>query len=434
MSSISPSNWSRLHALVGSLGRRSGGAALVFVSLFPFVSGAGEVLTLEAALELALRNNPTILAARREIDVARSRLTRAQYWNPFNPEVETGLGTREFHGGGSELQGSAGVSLEVEVAGQRGKRIEEAQRNLERVEAEVADVERRVLASTKEAFYGVLHLRQRLDLFGRVEDLARRSRDASAERFRAGKVPKLEANVALVRFDRSRKDTLAAERDLENQSRELERLLGLDPRGGVEVTGELAVPSLDPSLDDLIEIALRSRPDLRAREAEIRRIDAEISLTRRLAVPNPTLVGFYEEEVERAGERDRIFGAAVRIPVPVFDRKRAELESLEGEKSRALHERAAAVLQVKEEVRAAWQSWQAARKAVAMFQRGTVARIQESYRLLETAYREGKIDLLSLLSGQHELVDAELSYLDSVGEYWRAHVALERAVGAPVGK
>ena len=405
------------------------GSICIAVAILSASARATEPLSLDQALDKALRKNPSLLAARQELEIARGRLVRARYWNQFNPEVEGGLANREFDGGGSDSQGSAGASLELEVAGQRGKRIEEATRNLSRVEAEVADVERRVLASAKEAFYGGLYLRERLELFRRVEELNRRLRDASTERFRAGEAPKLEANLALIRYDRSRKDTLAAERDLRNRLRELERLLGLDPRGEIEVIGDLAVPPLDSSPEDLVEAALRSRPDLKAREAEIERVDAEISLTRRLIVPNPILKGLYDEEVEGAGARDRIFGGAVSIPLPLFDRKQAELVSLGGEKGRAIHERAVTVLEVKGEVRDAWRSWEAARKAVAIFQEESVARIEESYRFLETAYREGKIDLLSLISGQNDLIDAELSYLGSLWDYWLGHVALERAIG-----
>ena len=41
---------------------------------------------------------------------------------------------------------------------------------------------------------------------------------------------------------------------------------------------------------------------------------------------------------------------------------------------------------------------------------------------------KGKIDLLKLVVVQNDLVDAEFSYIESLWDYWRAVVALERAV------
>src|SRR5262249_60780995 len=97
--------------------------------------------------------------------------------------------------------------------------------------------------------------------------------------------------------------------------REHERRIGAEPLGATEIVGKISIRSVKILEQTLLETALRSRPDLRARQAEIQRLDADLSLTRRLVVPNPTLAGIYEEESEAPGSRDRIAGGAVRIPL-----------------------------------------------------------------------------------------------------------------------
>ncbi len=276
------------------------------------------------ALDAARRHNPELLAARQRAEIARGRLVRAHYWNKFNPRLEGGTVSRQFAGGGSEVQRSAGISIELEVAGQRGKRIEAAQRDLERVEAEIADAERLVLSRVKDAFYRILYLDRRRKLFHELESLNRRLSDASAERFRSGEVPKLEANLGVVRLSRSRRETLSAERDYDNAVRELEQLLGRETVGGIALAGDLSPHPTGASLERLLQSAVRVRPDLRAREAEIHRIEAETGLAERSIVPNPTLAGSYDEEVESAGRRDRIIGGRISIPIPVFDRNQGE--------------------------------------------------------------------------------------------------------------
>jgi len=391
-----------------------------------------EPLTLERALDTARQNNPELLSARQDAEIARGRLVKARYWNQFNPEIEGGAAQRRFDSGGSDAQRTGGVSLEIEVAGQRGKRIDEAERNLARVEAEIANAERLVLAQVKEAFYRVLYLERRLQLFRQVEDLNRRLRDASAERFRSGEVPKLEANLAIVRYSQSRKDTLAAERDHHNALREIERLLGRDPLGTVELAGDLSLQPVTTTAERLLETALRVRQDLHARDAEIQRVDAETTLTKRLIVPNPTLRGTYDEETETAGSRDRIVGGQISIPLPLFDRRQAELTALAGQRAQAGYNRTAAALTVQAEVRDAYRGYEAATEAVQVFEADALSRIAENFRFVETAYREGKIDLLQLVVVQHDLVNAQFSYLDSLWDYWLARTALERAVGQPL--
>ena len=398
----------------------------------PGRAASAEVLTLQQALDVAHRSNPDILAARQEAEIARGRLVKARYWNQFNPEIEGGAAQRRFDAGGSDVQRSGGLSLELEVAGQRGKRIEEAERNLGRVEAEVANVERLLIAQVKEAYYGALYRERRLQLLRRVEDLNRRLRDASSERFRSGEVPKLEANLGVVRYSQSRKDTLTGERDHRNTLRELERLLGREPLGTTMIEGSLKAQPTAIDEGSLLETALHVRPDLQARGAEILRVDAETALTKRLVVPNPTLRGAYDEETETAGSRDRIIGGTITIPLPVFDRRQAELTALAGQRAQAAYNRSATVLAVQAEVRDASRSYQAAAEAVQVFEADAVARIEENFRFIETAYREGKIDLLQLIVVQNDLVSAQFSYLDSLWDYWLGRIALERAIGQPL--
>jgi outer membrane protein, heavy metal efflux system len=408
--------------------------AAIFAALTMLVdlTHGAEPLALDRALELAHERNPDILAARQELVVAQGRLEKARYWNPFNPEIEGGAAQRRFDGGGSAVQPSGGLSLEIEVAGQRGKRIEEAERNLARVEAEVANVERNVTAEVAEAFYRAAYSRQRLDLFQRVEELNLRLRDATLERFKSGEASKLDANLGVIRYGEAHRQTLTSDRDYRNALRGLERLIGAEPLGTTEIAGGLSIRAAKVGEEALVDTALRSRPDLRARQAEIERVDADISLTRRLIVPNPTVAGIYEEEAESAGSRDRIVGGAVRIPLPVFDRKSAELTQLTGERAKAVHERAGTELAVRAEVRDAFRSYEAAREAVQTFEADAVGRIDESFRFVETAYREGKIDVLQFIVAENDLVSARLSYLDSLLDYALARVALERAVGQPV--
>ncbi len=195
-------------------------AALVVQVIDPTIAVA-EPLTIERVVAITLQNNPDLLAARQRIATVQAREAKAHYLNQLNPQVEGGASNAHFQYApyGNEPQPTGLVSLEVEVAGQRGKRIEEADKALAKARADFADAERLTKARAEYAFYQALYFRQRLDLTERVEDLNRRLRDASVVRFHSGESPKLEANPAAVRYDQSRKATLLARRDYENSLR-----------------------------------------------------------------------------------------------------------------------------------------------------------------------------------------------------------------------
>ncbi len=406
--------------------------ALLGVLGWTGLARAGEPISLSQAVNLALDQNPNLLAVRQEREIANGQVEKAGYWNRFNPTIGGGAGQRDFNEGGSDVQFSASLSLEVEVAGQRGKRIEAAEQGLARVDAEVRNFQRVLVADVKEAFYRSLYLARRADLLQRVEKLNRRLRDASVKRYQSGEVAKLESNLAEIRYSQSRKDTLGAERDHRNALRGLERLLGMSPTGSLTLAGDLATRSAQVDIESAIESAIASRPDLEARSAEIARVDAETALTKRLIVPNVTFGGFYDEETEVPGVTDRILGGQISIPIPIFDRKQAELTSLAGQRTQARYNRNAVELTVRTEVRDAARSFEAASEAVRVFESNAVDRIAENFGFIETSYREGKIDLLQLIVVQNDMVGTERSYLDSLWDYWLARIALERAIGRPL--
>lgn len=403
---------------------------LLFINivLLPTPSLGQESLsvTLPDALARVKEKNPELLAARQELEIARGRLVKAQYPNQFNPALGGGAAQRHFSTGpGGSTDFDLTLSQELEVAGQRGKRIEEAEKNLARVTQQVKDRERLTVGQVKDAFYRSLYLKRRLELFQTVETLNRRLRDIAASRFQAGDVAKMEVNVAEVRLGQARKDTIVAGRDYRNALQELERLLGIEPVGRLTPNGQLTIHPQPFQPDHLLQMALENRPDLQAAVTEQQRVAAETALTRRLIVPNPTLQAFYRRE--EGGQT--ITGGALSFPLPLFDRKQAELTQLAGRAGQARYERQGTELRIQQEVRDALRSYEAAREEVAVFEIAVLDRAAENFQLIETAYREGKIDLFQVVVVQNDLVNAQLSYADSLWDYWAAHTALERAVG-----
>jgi cobalt-zinc-cadmium efflux system outer membrane protein len=388
-------------------------------------------LTAEQAVTMALQHNPDLLATRQELETARARTIKAHYLSQFNPKIEAGASQAHFQFSpvGNEPQPAGAVSLELEVAGQRSKRIQEADLNLARAKAEVRDAERLTKARAEYAFYQALYLQQRLNLMQRIEDLNLRLRDASMVRFHSGESPKLEANLAAVRYYQSRRTTLLARRDYENGLRAVQRVLGIAPRGLIELSGSLSHQAPEVESDRLLRIAAANRPDLQARDYEINRVAADIALTRRLIVPNPVISGFSQRIADSPGHFIRVLGGSLSVSIPLFDRKQAELTTLNGQERRAAYERKATELSVEEQVRDALTAYDAARETLLLFESDVVSRIEESFGLIEGSYRSGKTGLIELIVAENDLVNTSSSYIDSLWDYEVARVGVETAVG-----
>src|SRR5262249_59783519 len=96
------------------------------------------------AVERARATNPDLRAVAQQVEIARGALLKARYPSQFNPQIGGDGAHRSRSGpGGSASATDYGVVLsqEVEVAGQRGARIAEAQQRVARAEAQVRDRE-----------------------------------------------------------------------------------------------------------------------------------------------------------------------------------------------------------------------------------------------------------------------------------------------------
>ncbi|WP_342348173.1 TolC family protein [uncultured Nitrospira sp.] len=407
--------------------------AILFSFLFCHVQSypvkASESLTVEQAVKTALETNPDLLSVRQELEIARGQKVNAFLFNRFNPTVNGQVWNRNNPGSGNVKDSGVLLSQEVEVAGQRGLRREEAVRNVSQVEAQVKNRERLITGEVKRAFFQALTLEKVLNLRKEIETLNRRIRDASRARFKAGVIPIMEYNLAEIRYGQARKETLVAQASFRNKVVDIRRLLGWEPDRSIGLDGQLRNPPQMVPLPDLLQQAQSQRPDLLAARREVARVEAAINLTRRLIVPNPTFQGFYSTETEGADGSSKLLGGGITIPFPVFNRKQGELVTQGGELNRGRYQIVSVMRNIEQEVKTAFQAYEAARQSVEVFEAEVLERIDENFRFVEDAYREGKIGLLQLIVVQDDLIVAQLSYVNSLGQYREAEVNLAQAIG-----
>ena len=393
------------------------------VVLLPTRPYAQQSVDFATALELARKNNSNWRAAEQELEIAGGKLTTARLISPFNPVIEGQAGPRRAPGERTGTDYGVGVSMELEVAGQRGLRVTEAERNLQMAEAGFQDFARTFRGRLSRAFYQAVAARERLTLQRRIDELNRNLLDVTKVKFDAGDVSALEVNVAVVRYGQTRKDTFDAEENVTQALLELRRLIGLQESFVPEGRLDSAVST--PTAAAVLEQALASRPDLLARRYELQRAEAELALVRRQNFPNPTVgLSFYREA---SGDKTVLGG--ISIPFPVFNRRQGELASLDARRLQIRSELAALEKEIRKEVDQAVSRWQTAQRNIELFQRDILEQTEENFRLLEAAYRERAVDLPRILIMGTDLVTARRSYLDALLSLREATISLEEISG-----
>lgn len=399
-------------------------------------AGPGDTLTLSITdvQRLAIRQNPSFLARRQETAIAEGALRQARAYQ-FNPE----LALQSVGGsvGGSNRPFELVLTEEVEWAGQRGLRIGAARMGHSRASAEVQDAGRLTLAAASAGFYRALAAERRLSVARDALVLTDRLIAAVRTQLAEGEVSTLEANLAEIEAGRARGRVLTARREETSASLELKQILGLMPdrpirlaadAGGVPIAlGDEPIPPPVLDEDAMVALALARRPDLMAIVAAVGEFEALTALARRSAFPNLRLGAAMER-----GELDgspRI-GPAIGLSLPLFNRNQGLVDQRLALTAQARLDQRATALRIRADVVEAVRAYRTASEEAALYESSVVRPARANIALLEIAYREGKIDLPTLLLLRNQLLDAEFGYWDAWLAQREALVRLEAATGA----
>ncbi len=382
-------------------------------------------VTLKEAVEVALKNNLQLAAARKRLDVANAERIKSSLLLPSNPKLGSEIGTRESS---SERHTDYTIALsqEIEVFGQRRKRIRIAEKNIERVKFEIADVERNVLANVKSSFYEVLTSLEIVKLQSYVEDIFEKLWSATMERYKAGAISALELNSIKIKYGLAKQQLLAAKKNNQNNLLSLKLLLGKPKDEPLSLKGDLTYQALQVNLEDLLASAYKIRPDLKAMEFEKERASQEISLRKAERIPNPDLSGFFTRE---EGGADDIVGGGVSISIPIWDRKQSEIKKARATKDIAGINIKNKYLEIQKEVEAAYRAFTAAQEGIAIYTNEIMPQVDESLKLNEISYKEGKINFIGFLTVQSDLIEIRTAYLNTLLDYNNAIINLETVSG-----
>ena len=246
---------------------------------------------------------------------AEGRVQAASPWLPSNPVLAVALAHREEMGGQrSDKNWSAGLSQELEIAGQRGTRRAVANAELDAAKQHHSLVMREVAAAAWEAYFEALAARDNEQAAKRLEAamtaIARAFRGISAQGLASG----VDADLAQVAALNAEQVRRAAERRRLVAEIELSTALGVEPEASAVfvVAGELA-PLRVPDLAGVPGLPDSTRPELAILEAERQAFQARASSLRRARVPNVTLNVF----AQRDGFAERVFGVGLALPLPL---------------------------------------------------------------------------------------------------------------------
>lgn len=389
---------------------------------------------LNGLMDKALANNNDIRASLQRIEQARGLLKISKA--SFMPSVGySGGASREFttrpDDAVNNLSAGASVSYELDLFGQNRAEAQSADADLQASQFNHEALKLLVMADVAQAYFNVLNARERLRIADDNLNNAREVLRIVEARFEAGASDALEVAQQKSSLSSAEASRALVEESIKNFENALAVLVG-EPPQSIVVAGknlkELNVPLIAPGQPSLL---VERRPDIRAQEAALVAVNADIGAARAAFFPSITLGAGASLATSAFGNpASSALSLSSSLIGPIFQGG-ALLASLRVSQARQLE----LVEDYKKEVLTSFQEVEdalAAVKASGAREASLYTAMQEarkSYELSRTRYDAGTIDFQTLLDSQRTLLSAEDAFATSKNERLGAAVTLFRALG-----
>jgi outer membrane protein, heavy metal efflux system len=387
-------------------------------------------VTLADAIEIFMRQNLELVAARYDIETADAEKLTARL-RP-NPQLSFGLSGLPVNLSGPLIKEQTydyGLSRTIELGGKRSKRIETANANSELARGQFQMVVWQLTNDLKRKFYTVILDQSLLNLAQENETTFAEIVKHTAELVNAGEISGLDlerVEVEKLKFDT---DLANAERDYEVALRDLRFALGGDYRAmDIEVAGSIDYEPHQFSHDELLDLALAARPDLKAAKLSERAADANIRLQDAQRIPDLTLGGGLEQVP--SGTSSYTFG--VGIDIPISNRNQGERAKALIEKKKAQSQEQFLTNRVLSDVDKALVAFEKQKHRVDLYRTGVITKVNNIQDKTQIALKAGESSTLDLLDAIRTRRDTLAGFYQTLFDYQMSLLDLELATATPL--
>ena len=375
-----------------------------------------------------LRENPSLRALRYEVPAAEADVTTARLRpNPFANLTGDILPLPGQKWAPASQYYGVSLQLPLERGNKRQRRSETAEAAVRAVSESIADAERQIILTARQAWIDLLSTRSSLSIADRTLASYDQLVELNRSRLSAKQIAGSELSRSIVA--RSQAAIQRDETDLAlRQSRAalsalLGRTIDVAPRDTLTPTRRTVAP-----LETLLARANATRADARAARAGAAVASANSRLQAANAASDIT-VG-----VDASVQQFTIlYGVSGSIPLAVFSRNQGERDKAAVREAQAAQRIRVVDAAIEADIRSAYAEYETRRKSLARFADPSRESIMAEARSIkdaaEFAYRNGSTSLLELLDAERTFSDLYHAYIDAVARYQKSLALVDAAAG-----
>ena len=398
-------------------------------------------LSLEQAIARAIEQEPTLRAARSQVEAAQGTKLQAS----LRPNPSVNFEQREEPGGTDNLT-TVGLEWPLDLF-RRSGRIAVAEREIATAQLSAADRERLLAAEVRMRYGDVLATIRDLELFDEIVAATQNQFDLLRSRVEQGASPPLERDLLDVELRRVQADRLLQAGRTESAVFELKRVLGMkaDATLTVRDTFEAFVQresAVAPQVRDM-STTVEQRADVRGAAARIDTAVAKIDRAQSEGRFDVSLfanymrmdAGFPQRGFAPDGRLERVRGqfnywsAGAVLTIPILYRNQGEVAVARAEQTGATAAYEAARLAAEAELASARARDERAREALKIYGAGAQALARQNLTVVGQSYELGRVTVFEVLAERRRYLDVERAYTEALRAAYEARTALYRALG-----
>lgn len=402
-----------------------------------------DALTLDQAIDIALKNNPDTRAAWFAARAAEAALGSER--SAYFPEVDLNASftrTRNAAQGGRSitLSNSFGPSLTINYLlfdfGGRAATIEEARQTLIATSFAQNQTIQNVILRVEQSWYGYLGAKSLLASEDATVKERQASLDAANARHNAGVATIADVLQAQTALSQAQLNYETFEGNLREFEGSLSTAMGLPPTTKFSTTNELAsdvpVDVIHGAVDELIARAEAARPDLAAARAGVERSRNRIKEMRSAGLPTFSFSSSIASTTFRGAAnvttQPYSYGVTMRFPAFTGWRTQYDVRQAREQEQQAIEEARGLQQQIDLQV---WSSYYALQTSAQRVKTShdLLTAAQQSADVARSRYRAGVGSILDLLTAEAALESARGQEVSARADWFLAMAQLAHDVG-----
>jgi len=398
-------------------------------------------VTLDEAIEIALRRNPALAQAATSIENAEH--ARLSAYGTLLPSLSVSYGYSNSSSGRLDAlgQGIVSTSWSTQISSsvnlfdgwQRFNDLKGAKLGVVEQNARYRQTEYQTIQQVKQAYFNAVAARELVGVEQRRVQRQQDQLDFVQQQLDLGRATRSDLLSSQVDLNNARLSLLNAENGQRTTTFRLTEVVGSETRIGPVEEATLIAQPLPFSRNQLFGIADLSAPSLQSAAAATEAAEQAVSSARSAYLPNLSLSGGWGWSNSEFPPQSRSWSFSLRGSYPIFNgfSRETAVYRARAQQDVAEQQERAARLNLNSELDAAYSTAQSAQAGIDLAEQN-VALSEETLRVVQERYRLGLATILELQDAQIQLTQSEVDLVSRRFDYQLALAAIEALLGRGV--